>query len=230
MNHLNCNFKFAQGADDGTFSGYGAVFGNVDSYGDVIAKGAFKDTLKSATKSGNWPAMLLQHGGGFFSASAEDMMPVGIWTDMSEDDKGLKVEGKLALATRRGSETYALMKMEPRPAISGLSIGYRAVQDQVDYGDGTKAPRRTLKKVDLFECSIVTFPANDKALIDSVKGGMPTEREFEDYLVRDAGFSRSQAKTVISSGFKTLKNARDAGTSDVDLVEVINRAAQSLRA
>jgi uncharacterized protein len=228
MNRLNLSFKFAKGAEDGTFAGYGAVFGNVDSYGDVIAKGAFKDTLKEAAKTGTWPAMLLQHGGGMFGGSAEDMMPVGIWTSLTEDDTGLKAEGKLALDTRRGAETYALMKMEPRPAINGLSIGYRAKK----FTMGTKAgePRRTLEAVDLFECSIVTFPANGKALIDSVKGGMPTEREFEDWLVRDAGFSRKEAKVIIADGFKTLGSMRDAAESGSDLVEVINRATQSLRA
>jgi len=228
MNHLSCNFKFAGGSDDGTFSGYGAAFGNVDSYGDVIAKGAFKDTLKEAKKSGTWPAMLLQHGGGMFGGSADDMMPVGIWTDMSEDDVGLKVEGKLALGTRRGAETYALMKMEPRPAINGLSIGYRA--KKFTLGTKNNEPRRTLEAVDLLECSIVTFPANGKALIDSVKGDIPTEREFEAWLMRDAGFTAQQAKAIIAGGYKTLRNARDAVKSEDDLLEVINRATQRLRA
>jgi hypothetical protein len=208
MNRLQCSFKLAAGKDDGTFSGYGSVFGNVDSYGDVVAKGAFKDTLKDAKKSDTWPALLLQHGG----FSAEDMTPIGIWTDLSEDDVGLKVEGKLALETRRGAETYALMKMEPRPAISGLSIGYRAKK----FTMGTKAnePRRTLESVDLMEVSVVTFPANGKALIDAVKGDLPTEREFELWLTRDAGYTRSQARTIINSGFKSLKGTRDAAEGE----------------
>lgn len=227
MNRLSCNFKFSSGTDDGTFAGYGAVFGNVDSYGDVIAKGAFRDTLKEADKAGTLPAMLLQHGGGMFGGSSDDMMPVGIWTNMSEDNVGLKVEGKLALGTRRGAETYALMKMEPRPAINGLSIGYRAKK----FTMGTKQgePRRTLEAVDLFECSIVTFPANGKALIDSVKGSLPTEREFEAWLMRDAGFTAQEAKAIIAGGFKSLKGTRDAAMGD-DVIDIINRATQSLRA
>lgn len=210
--------KFADGADDGTFAGYGAVFGNVDSYGDVIAKGAFKDTLREIKKTGEWPAMLLQHGGFL----AEDMTPIGIWTDMEEDDKGLRVEGKLAVDTSRGGDIYKLMRMKPRPALKGLSIGYRAKEFEI----GTKPtePRRTLKKIELVEVSVVTFPANPKAQAESVKNGLPTEREFEEWLTQDAGFTRSQAKAIIASGFKSLKRVRDAADGD-ELADLRKRAA-----
>jgi len=223
MDRFGCGFevKFADGAEAGTFSGYGAVFGNVDSYGDVINKGAFKDTLREWKKQKDLPAMLLQHGG----FMADDMTPIGIWTEMEEDDHGLKVEGKLA-ETTRGKDIYALLKMTPRPAIRGLSIGYRAKE----YVVGTKPtePRRVLKKVDLFEVSIVTMQANPLSKIDGVKNGMPTERQFEDWLVRDAGFSRSEAKAIISSGFKSLKGVREAAGSE-GLIDTINRATQALR-
>ncbi|HWO94196.1 MAG TPA: HK97 family phage prohead protease, partial [Dehalococcoidia bacterium] len=165
-----------------TFSGYGAVFGNVDSYGDVIQKGAFRETLREAKKSKQFPAMLLQHGG--WGVTSEDFTPIGIWTDMEEDDVGLRVEGKLA-DTARGREAYTLLKMTPRPAINGLSIGYRAKE----YSLGTKPeePRRTLKKVDLLEVSLVTFPANPKARVSAVKSieQLSTLAEAERYL-RDA--------------------------------------------
>lgn len=223
--HFGFEVKFAAAETaDGTFSGYGAVFGNVDSYGDVIAKGAFKDSIAKAKSSGIWPAMLISHGMYF----GQDSVPVGIWTDLAEDDKGLRVEGKLAIETQRGAELYALLKMEPRPAISGLSVGYVAT----DYVMGQKAgePRRTLNKVDLFEVSFVTTPANDKARIDGVKSGL-TEREFENWLVRDAGFSAREAKTIISSGFKSLPTARDAGGSeDAEAIAALGRLERALRA
>jgi phage head maturation protease len=53
-------------------------------------------------------------------------MPIGIWLDMSEDSHGLRLKGKLA-NTKRGRDTYALLKMKPRPALDGLSIGYLAL-------------------------------------------------------------------------------------------------------
>ena len=74
--------KLAGGADAMTFEGYGAVFGNTDSYGDVIQPGAFADTLSASRRLGRWPAMLAQHGG--MGLTSGDMMPIGVWTDMAE--------------------------------------------------------------------------------------------------------------------------------------------------
>ncbi|WP_066339220.1 HK97 family phage prohead protease [Azohydromonas lata] len=212
--HLGCGLvelKFS-GADEKemTFSGYGAVFGNIDSYGDVIQKGAFADTLRRAKSSGQWPAMLMQHGG----LLGAEMTPVGIWTDMHEDDTGLFVEGKLA-PTPRGSEAYQLLKMTPRPAISGLSIGYLAKEWSVR--TRPDEPRRTLKAVDLIEVSLVTNPANPKARVQAVKNDL-TIRDAEKAL-RDVGFSQSDAKAIVASGFKALPQ-RDVERSGVAAAEL----------
>jgi HK97 family phage prohead protease len=86
-----------------TFEGYGAVFGNKDSYGDIIEPGAFAKTLSDSQASGQWPLMLLQHGG--MGLTADDMTPIGIWTGLSEDGKGLRVEGKLADTARARKST-----------------------------------------------------------------------------------------------------------------------------
>lgn len=207
MDRLGCGFEVKfNAADDGTFYGYGSVFGNVDSYGDIVAPGAFKSTLDDA-KTGNrsWPAMLLQHG----DETSEGMTPIGIWTGMDEDTKGLHMEGKLALETRRGAEAYALLKMQPRPALNGLSIGYRA-KDYVMHDKGSKA-RRTLKSVDLFEVSLVTFPANTRAMITAVKNAndIKTIREFETFLRDVGGFSLNAARAIASGGFKADSTLRD---------------------
>lgn len=220
--HLGCNLievKFAKAdgteTDEMIFSGYGAVFGNVDSYGDVIQAGAFKDTLKEARKSGHWPAMLMQHGG--WGMGADDMTPVGIWTSMEEDDIGLKVEGKLA-DTPRGIEAYKLMKMTPRPAITGMSIGYFAKEFVL--GTKPEEPRRTLKKVELVEVSLVTFPANGKARVQAVKNGMPDIRIAEQAL-RDVGYSQSEAKRILAQGFKANPQRDVEGYGE--LAEMIRR-------
>lgn len=199
--------KLAAG-DAMTFSGYGAVFGNVDSYGDVIAPGAFAKTI-AAFKSGAraWPAMLLQHGG--FGA-AEDLTPIGVWTDFAEDGIGLRVEGRLA-DTPRGQEAYALMRMEPRPAINGLSIGYSTIK--FSSPRNSDAGGRLLEELDLFEVSLVTFPANSRARVSSVKSF--TLREFEAGLREQFGLSRTEAAAVADRGFKGIA-ARDAGCPDAD--------------
>lgn len=205
--------KLAGDAADMVFSGYGAVFNNIDSYGDMIVPGAFAATLSEAKASGNWPSMLLQHGG--WGMGADDMMPVGIWTEMAEDGVGLKMTGKLA-DTVRGREAYALLKMEPRPAITGLSIGY--VAKTFEARTKPDEPRRKLTKIDLFEVSLVTFPANPKARIDSVKsaGGL-TVRDAETAL-RDAGFSRTEAKAILAKGFKGI-GQREAGDTTTDALK-----------
>lgn len=192
-------------ATDMTFEGYGAVFGNVDSYGDVIQKGAFERSIREAKSTGNWPAMLLQHGG--WQMSAEDLTPIGLWTDMEEDATGLYLKGKLA-PTTRGTELHALMKMQPRPAINGLSIGYVPIKWKMR--STPEEPRRTLKEVKLIEISPVTFPANGKARVQNVKGGAEGIRLAEQAL-RDAGFSRQEAKAIVAHGFHSQSHQRDAG-------------------
>lgn len=179
--------------------GYGAVFGNVDSYGDVIQPGAFADTLAEAQRTGIWPSMLAQHGG--FFGSAQDMMPIGVWTSLAEDGHGLKVTGRLA-DTPRGQEVYALLKMQPRPALDGLSIGFQPIEFATR--SSPEEPRRTLKRIKLMEVSFVTFPANGKARITATKSAddIHSIRDFEDFL-RDVGkFSHAQAKAIASRGFK----------------------------
>lgn len=227
MENLICSLrelKFAA-PDEKTmsFSGYGAVFGNVDSYGDVIEPGAFSKFLADV-KSGAqpWPALLSQHGG--WQVSAEDLTPIGVLTDLAEDGHGLKLSGELA-DIPRGRDMYTLMKMSPRPAIDGMSIGY--VAKEWEPRSKPEDPKRRLKRIDLIEISLVTRPANGKARVSSVKGEM-TERDFEGLLMQGAGLSRSEAQVVINQGFKGLVAMRDAGGELAEIVQAIKAREQHL--
>ena len=213
---FDMDVKFASDKT-GVFSGYGAIFGNVDSYGDVIEKGAFKDTLRAWEDKGKYPPMLLQHGGGFFGGGAEDLLPVGKWTSMEENSKGLKVEGELfALNTEKGQYLYEGLKSG---SLDGLSIGYRVKK----FTQGTKPnePRRRLEAIDLMELSIVTFPANDKARVGNVKSEFDP-RELEAML-REASLSRSDAVKAVATFRKWLQrdaeapatSPRDEGEADI---------------
>lgn len=188
--------KFAPDATTMSFEGYGAVFGNVDAYGDVIQPGAFAGFL-SDVKEGKqaWPMMLSQHGG--MGITAEDLMPIGVWEHLSEDGNGLYVKGQLA-DTPRGREVYELMKMSPRAAIDGLSIGYIAKE----WTPRTKAeePRRLLKRVDLVEISVVSRPANTKARVASVKSidDLADMSEIEGFLCEQLGISKKQVVGLIA--------------------------------
>lgn len=211
MQHLSCGLvelKLA-GSEAMSFTGYGAAFNNIDAYGDVIQPGAFAKFL-SDVKSGNqpWPAMLSQHGG----MSAEDMTPVGVWTHLAEDGAGLQVTGQLA-DTPRGRELYTLMKMSPRPAIDGLSIGYIAKASTPR--SKPEDPRRTLTQIDLMEISPVTFPANRNARVASVKSIEDLEKlsDLEDYLRDAGGFSNREAKTLIAR--IKAAGSRDGGSDEL---------------
>lgn len=216
--------KFDAGAVDektGTFEGYGAVFGNLDSYGDVIQKGAFKATLKDWKKARSLPPMLVQHGG--WMMTDMDALPVGKWEEMAEDDTGLRVKGRLInLDTERGKNIYGAMR---EGVLDGMSIGYRA--KEFTYGTKPDEPRRTLKALELVEVSIVTFPANGRARVDAVKAASLTERDLERLLTQDAGLSRSVARRLMSGGFDAVKAMRDAG-DEVDELAALLRARTKL--
>ena len=129
--------------------------------------------------------------------TADDMTPVGVWQDLSEDGAGLRVTGQLA-DTPRGNELDTLMRMTPRPAIDGLSIGY--IPKKYEPRSKPEDPRRRITQIDLIEISLVTFSANRNARISSIKSivDMDSITELED-LLRDAGgFSRSEAKSIIA--------------------------------
>lgn len=222
--YKSCNIaelKFEE-SDSATmsFEGYGAIFNNIDAYGDVIAPGAFAETLAASHESGQWPAMLSQHGSMGNTFFGDDT-PIGLWTEIAEDGQGLKVKGSLA-NTPRGQEVYELLKMKPRPAINGLSIGYRV--KEFEKRTKPEEPRRTLKKLDLIEISPVTFPANGKARIHSVKSidDLDSPAEIEEFL-REAGMSRMEAKHLIAK-IKGV-NLREADASE-DLVTILKRNAE----
>lgn len=231
MDRFNCGLvelKFAEaesGVEAMSFSGYGAVFGNIDSYGDVIDPGAFASFL-SDVKGGRqpWPAMLSQHGG--WQVTAADMTPIGVWTDFAEDGVGLKVTGQLA-DTPRGREMYALMKMAPRPAIDGMSIGYIA-KESVPRSSPDE-PKRRLKRIDLVEVSLVTRPANGKARVTGVKSleEIETLSEIEGYLREAGGFSRNEAKTLIARIKKST--GVEAGDDLAQLTAALTGNIQTLK-
>lgn len=215
MNTKTLDFPFEIKAinEDGTFSGYGSVFGVVDSYDEIVAQGAFADSLSAQKQSGKMPALLWQHRSG---------EPIGVYTDMEEDNIGLKVSGKLALKTNRGMEAYELLKMN---AINGLSIGFVPREDSFDRVTGI----RTLKKVDLWEVSLVTFPANDAARVQSVKSieELTDLKSAEAYLRDSAGMSRTQALAFIAK-LKSL-GQRDADEGMHHIIEAMKWISQIKR-
>lgn len=192
----------------GTFSGYGAVFGNVDSHGDVIMPGAFKRTLEEARERNQYPAMLLEHGGSGLNAT--DGLPIGSWISLSEDEVGLRVEGQLG-NTVVGRDVYTLLNM-PRPAITGLSIGYSVRK----YALRTRPeePRRRLFDVQLAEISVVAHPSNRRARIGDVKSDTGLSIGDAAGALRDAGFEDRAVKRILAEGFRGVERREAAPVAD----------------
>lgn len=178
--------------ETGEIVGYGSTFGGEpDSYGDIIAPGAYKDSLASHKASGTMPKMFWQH---------DTAQPIGRWLEASEDSKGLLLKGRLNMGVQKGREAHALLK---EGDIDGLSIGYRIKE----YTRDEDADTWTLEKLDVFEVSVVSMPANESATVASVKaarkvqeitdklkaGDRLTEREFEA-LAKGLGLSNSEAE------------------------------------
>ncbi len=131
----------------GRFSGYASLFGVTDSAGDQVMRGAFTASLTRRHAAG--VRMLWQH---------DPAKPVGVWESLREDARGLFVTGRLALDTRLGRDASALIA---QGALNGLSIGFKAVTASGRKGSGL----RRLHAVDLWEISLVTFPALEGACI-----------------------------------------------------------------
>jgi uncharacterized protein len=175
--HVDCEMKAddAEGAEAGTVLGYGSVFNNVDLGKDVVLPGAFAGTAVRKVR------MLWQH---------DPRQPIGVWDELEEDAKGLRLKGRLALGTRLGAEVYELLKMG---ALDGLSIGF-TMSGPKDFEYDPKTDIRRIKRVKLMEVSLVTFPMNPRATTTRVKSAT-SKRDLEQSL-RDAGLSASEAKYV----------------------------------
>jgi HK97 family phage prohead protease len=204
-------------SEDGTFEGYGSVFGNVDSYGEKVMPGAFVESLARHKREGSNVLMLWNH---------DSREPIGVWEDLAEDAKGLWGKGRFLMDIQRAREVHSLAKAK---AIGGLSIGYREIETEPD------GNTRLLKKLDLFEISPVTFPANRRARIESVKSESMEEfarrlrdgdpmpiKEFENIL-REAGVPKSMATAIASQGYAKAIRSESEG-------EKANDAAAFLRA
>ena len=215
LKYIERPFEVKAVDESGTFTGYGSVFGNVDSYDEIVAPGAFTESLAAWKASGRLPPVLWQHRSG---------EPVGPHLDMSEDTHGLFIKGQLLVdEVQRAKEARALMKAK---AVNGLSIGYVVRDDSYDRVTGI----RTLKKVDLWEVSIVTFPANPQAQIANVKSAIDALEDLdalERYLCEAGSLSRTQAKAVMHR-MKHLQATQRQAEPDLELRAALQALQQTL--
>lgn len=203
--------------EDRKVVGYASVFGGVDSYGDTIIPGAYAKSINAM--SGKGLPMLWHHDG--------DVL-IGRWTDLQEDDKGLRVEGVLTPGHSKAEDVYASMKAGH---VDGMSIGYTIPKGGAVY---RKDGGRDLKAINLMEISITWMPADANALIEAVKAAELQPREFREMMrkaMRDAGYdlSRNEAEAFMAGGYKALKSTRDAGDEQKGALEALVNAIRSAK-
>lgn len=250
LQYKTFTFKAADPADNGEsglapneFDGYASTFLGVDSYGEIMAPGCFKNTLAFFLENG---VLLREH-----SIRAAIGKPI----ECREDTIGLYLKGRIS-ETTEGKDCLTLMrdKVIKRLSIGFVKKGYEVLSEaraveligQAAYDSAMKSlpwyytedGLTLITDVELWETSLVAFPANADAVVTGVKslmklaGGIQTEREFERFL-RDAGFSHKNATAIALHGFKAMQ--RDAAPENpvvetsTELADQIKSLAAQLR-
>ena len=201
--------KFAD-VGEGQIAGYAATFNGLpDGYGDTIAPNAFTKSLKRIAAEARTVPMLWSHS---------PSEPIGTWSELREDGRGLFVRGQLNGEVARAREIRALAVQK---AVTGISIGF-----EVPDGGRRKAADGSfrLEEIELWECSLCVFPANASARLTDVKIG--SKSELIDVL-RERGFAKAAATRLAGGGWPALASGDDDEAKQ--LMAALQRSAQRLK-
>jgi len=179
------NARLFAGGEVGEITGYASAFDVRDSHASAVAPGAFAASLEDWRRKRRTPPMLWQH---------DPAEPIGAWTSLAEDTRGLKVSGQLNLEVARAREAWSLIK---QGALTGLSIGVNVAEERYDKANEI----RVLTKIDLWEVSLVTFPANPETHIEPVR--FADKSSFERFL-RQHGVAKAAARRLATGGWPAL--------------------------
>ena len=197
----DCDIKFA--AAEGSFSGYGSVFGVLDSKNDIIMPGAYAEVLKS----GGGVPVYVNHGW------LRGELPVGMWADLKEDDRGLYGQAGLVMQMPSAVNAYWGMKSG---LVTGLSVAIIPDSKATERrSDGARVIHRIKA---MKEISVVTEPANGESRIVDVKfkdelDQVETVRDFER-LLRDVGAFDQAAAKLLTAKARDLFVQRDVGDEE----------------
>lgn len=198
MSEIGFGFEIKAIDEAGYIAGVAAGYGNVDHGGDLIMPGALTKAIAGRASV----PMLLFH---------DHKRPVGSWGKFDESSAGLNVEGKIAIKSEAGREAHALVESG---ALSGLSIGYKTLRQRFE------GKTRQLHEMSLHEVSLVPVGMNERAIVTQIKslvesGGMPSVREFEEFLRDAGGFSKSLAAAIATKAAPHLRGEPEVKASDV---------------
>ncbi len=209
IKYVNVSFemKAADVKPDGSFKGYGATFGNIDLGGDICDEKCFDASLKEMKSKDSMPAMFASH---------DSREPIGEWTMVEKDARGLYMEGQLWLGQGIQKATQHYLQMKSKGP-KGLSIGYitrKAIPEE------KKPGVRRLMDVELMEVSPTPFPMNTRARITGVKSMLEGKTTLDirsaEKVLRDAGLSADEAKHFLSCIKAGIDAERDAEREVID--------------
>jgi len=193
------NMEVRELQEAGTFTGYASVFGNVDSYGTVVDKGAFKKTIKD--NKGRFPAL-------FFH---DPTRPVGM-TTVQEDGHGLLVDGKIDLSTSDGQLVYSGLR---EGYIDRMSIGFDVITSTPIDG----VPH--FKEVRLWENSLITrnFAANEEALVTDVRATAAGLRRVQVAMQESANLELQNALADLRALVEQIETRKATPFADLPLAD-----------
>ena len=191
--------------EQGIFSGYGAVCGNVDSGGDIIEPGAFTKTIAEG-----WERVKI------LALHNDCTLPIGQPLELREDSNGLFIKAKIS-DTAMGRDIKVLLK---DGVLNELSIGYDPVV--FDYDENGI---RHLREVKLWEVSIVTWAMNQEAVITDYKQAREnTDRAFA--LVSDIASDIKAGRKISAARLKALEDASSSMKAATKALDGIIREAR----
>lgn len=190
--------------ESGVFSGYGAVFSNIDSGGDIIEPGAFTKTIAEGVGRVK-----------ILSGHNESLLPIGVPLELREDAKGLFLKAKIS-DTTLGKDVKILIQ---DGVLCELSIGYDPVTFEYD-AEGI----RHLKEVKLWEISVVTWAMNEEAVITDYKGGELSARV--EAMTQDVVTDIKAGRKISAARLKALKETSAAMKKASKMLDGIIAEAQ----
>lgn len=213
-----CQLQAIEENGEWKISGYATVFGNRNSYGFQIRKGAYSKLLSEGVN----PKMFFNHD--------SYAVPIGKWTDLREDEIGLKVEGVLTKGVSQAEDIYHAVKAG---TVDGLSVGIAwKAADEVELEDGTIEVTMIAR---LSEISVVTYPSDGKARVTQVLSAdevdekiesLQSVRDLENFFHDEFQLSKRQSGWLLAKAkacFAAEKNRDDSQKAQKELAAAFDR-------
>lgn len=199
------------GLEEGQFEAYASIFGNIDSYGDVVQPGAFANTLKEWADSDNFLPVLFGHN------MSDPDYNIGHVIEATEDERGLRVLAQLDLDSPKGAQVHRMLKGK---RISQMSFAYDVIKGTWGQLDGVEVYE--LHDVKIYEVSLVTIGANQETEVLAVKtamasltGGLKEGRVLSSKHVDSLRAARDSIDAVLAAAETVTDQDKASGTGEV---------------